>query len=392
MSKNRNTFWYTIPSEDVGQVPGPFIPTKGYPGSASDMYRVVGIHTTGHEEWNSCYTDVYTCNALAKIAEGEITTWHEIEAAENALQILFWHDRLDVIVPAFKAKSDSFTHYMRCDEERTDLAFDLFRPCEPYDVMFATEEVEIKDGEIKKSTFDKSKLVNKYLEYAKKNYLLISPIQVSTISSIPSYLRVPAYFSNPIIETFIDKRGFSGKFYSSISKEWGAASQLVPDIDYSMRLPPLLSIVLTRAKSRNDIPSVIFELREELALVRAEFDKFSELVKSSFSEREIEDSCKRIQNSFNATFTASRESNSKILLPLLKLYRGFKNPLESIIKVLNPSFELSDPHLLANRTITGKTFSRLLKTDSMHSLLTHFFTEAELRNLEIDYQKSGNKS
>ncbi len=392
MTKNRNTFWVTVPGEDSGKVPGPYIPTKGFPGSASDMYRVVGIHTTGHEEWNSCYTDVYTCNSLAKIAEGEITTWHEIEAAENALQILFWHDRLDVIVPAFKAKNGALSHYVRCDEDRTELAFDLFRPCDPYDVMFATEQVEINDGEIKSSTFDKSKLVNKYLDYAKENYLSISPIQVSTISSIPSYLRVPAYFSNPIIETYIDKRGFSGKFYKSISKQWGSASQLVPDIDYSMRLPPLLSIVLTRAKRRNDIPQVILELREELIPVRIEFDRFSNLVKSSFNEREIEDYCKRIQNSFDATFTASRESNSKVLLPLLKLYRGFKNPLESIIKVLNPSFELSDPHLLANRTNTGKTFSKLLKTDSMHSLLTYFFTKAELNSLDMDYKQTQKKT
>lgn len=392
MTKNRSTYWYTIPEDDREQIPSPCIPTKGYPGSASDMYRVIGIHTNGHEEWNSCFTDVYTCNALAKITEGEIKTWHEIEAAENALQILFWHDRLDVIIPAFKAKNGALSHYVRCDEERTDLAFDLFRPCEPYDVMFATEEVEIQDSEIKRSTFNKSKLVNKYFDYAKENYLSISPIQVSTISSIPSYFRVPAYFSNPIIETFIDKRGFSGKFYNSINKQWGSATQLVPDIDYSMRLPPLLSIVLTRAKGRDDIPRAIFELREELAKVRVEFDRFAELVKSSFNEGEIEDSCKRIQNSFDAIFTASRETNSKVLLPLLKLYRGFKNPLESIIKVLNPSFELSDPHLLANRTITGKTFSKLLKTDSMHTLLTYFFTEAELRSLEMDYQKNRKKA
>jgi len=388
MSKNRSTYWLTHPDDYTGKVPGPSVPTKGYPGSASDMYRVVGIHTTGHEGWNSCFTDVYTCNALAKIVEGEITKWHEIEAAENALQIIFWHDRLDVIVPAFKVKDTKFAHYIRCDEDRSDLAFDLFKPCDPFDVMYATEAVELRGNKIKRSNYKNSSITGKNIDWAKKNYLSITPIQISAISSVPSFLRVPAYFSHPIIERFHDKRGFSGKFYQSIKKQWGQSSQLVPDIDYSMRLPPLISIVLTRARNRDDIPRIITEIRDELKKVRAEFMTFSDLVKSSFTDVEIEDSCKRIQNSFNATFKASREDKSKILLPILKLYRGFKNPLESVIKILNPSFELSDPHLLANRTVTAKTFSKLLRTDSMHSLLTHFFTKSELNSLELDYQKT----
>lgn len=387
MNNDRSTYWLTYPDEYTGKVPGPSIPTKGYPGSASDMYRVVGIHTTGHEGWNSCFTDVYTCNALAKIVEGEIKCWHEIEAAENALQILFWHDRLDVIVPAFKVKSENHAGYIRCDEDRSDLAFELFRSCNPYDVMYATEAVDLKEDKIKRSNYKNSSITNRKLDWAKKNYLSITPIQASTISSVPSYLRVPAYFSNPIIEQFHDKRGFSGKFYGSIKKQWGQSSQLVPDIDYSMRLPPLLSIVLTRARNRDDIPRAINEIKAELKKVRTEFMSFAEIVKSSNNEGEIEDSCKRIQNSFEATFKASRESRSRILLPILKLYRGFKNPLESVIKVLNPSFEISDPHLLANRTITAKTFSKLLKTDSMHTLLSHFFTQSELMSLEFDYQK-----
>jgi len=48
-----------------------YIPTLGYPTSAADMYRVQSIVGTGHEGWNSCYTDVATCNALARVVDGD---------------------------------------------------------------------------------------------------------------------------------------------------------------------------------------------------------------------------------------------------------------------------------------------------------------------------------
>ena len=50
-------------AEETGPV-GPSIPTLGYPASAADLYRVAAIVQTGHEGWNSCYSDISTCNSL----------------------------------------------------------------------------------------------------------------------------------------------------------------------------------------------------------------------------------------------------------------------------------------------------------------------------------------
>src|SRR2546422_1275899 len=110
-----------------------YIPTLGYPTSAMDMYRVQGIVGTGHEGWNSCYTDVATCNALAHVVEGEVQSIDDLEAAEVALQILMWHDRVDVLVPAFKFYMEGLVAYARADQPRSRLAFDLFAPCAPHD-------------------------------------------------------------------------------------------------------------------------------------------------------------------------------------------------------------------------------------------------------------------
>ncbi len=84
--------------EETGPV-GSYIPTLGYPTSAADMYRVGAIEETGHEGWNSCYTDVHTCNSLARLIEGPIKTRADLQDVETALQLLMWHDRVVALKP-----------------------------------------------------------------------------------------------------------------------------------------------------------------------------------------------------------------------------------------------------------------------------------------------------
>ena len=377
-------FLVSSESEEDRAIPGPYIPTFGYPASACDMYRVAKVVVSGHEGWNSCYTDVATCMGLAKLVEGQITSWADVEAAETALQILFWHDRVDVMVPAFKTHHGSLTSYTRCDPPRSKLAFDLFRPCAPYDVIFAVEAVEIRDGKIKRSNIKGSSAVGKKLDWVKSNYLRIAPTQAAILSAIPSELRVPAYFNDPYLQKYQGKRGFSGKFYQTIRAQWNDAARLIPDVEFDIRLPPLLSIVLSRAANRNSIPDAIQEVRDEIANVRRELVTFSDIVIGSTGESDIEEHCRCIQASFEQTFPASRQPKESVLLPLLRLYKHVKSPLEAAITFLNPRYQPSDPHIIANRTITGKMFTALLVTDSMHSMLRRFFTDAEITALERD--------
>ena len=74
---------------------------------------------------------------------------------------------------------------------------------------------------------------------------------------------------------------------------------------------------------------------------------------------------------------------------MLKLYKAAKSPLDEVIKLLNPAYVPEDPRIIANRTVTGRVFSRLLATDSMHSLVTHFFSPQEIRALELSLEARG---
>jgi hypothetical protein len=367
--------------EDVGPV-GPHIPTLGYPTSAADAYRIAGIVENGHKGWNSCYTDVATCAALARLVEGGLRSIDDIRAAEVALQILLWHDRVDVLVPAFKFRLGSMSSYARADEPRSQMAFDLFAPCIPYDQIFAVECVDVEDNQVVRSNLAESSLVGRSLADAKTEYLAMSKAQAAVLAAMPIHMGVPAYFTDPYITPFTGKRGFFGKFYGTMARQWEQTLDVVPDIDSAIPMPPMISIVLDRSADRAGIPEAIAGLRAELSAVRTEMLGLSDMVQGALSQKEIEQKCREVQQSFEAALPASRRPPVSLLLPILKAYRAVRSPLDELIKVLNPNFVPGDPRLLANRTVTGRLFSRLLATDSMHSMATHFFYPDEIAAIE----------
>lgn len=389
---SRTTYWAVTHNEhDPASGASPYIPTVGNPTSASDMYRVVGYSKTGHENWNSCYTDVNTCISLAKLIEGEVSSWADIRAAETALQLFMWHDRVDVLVPGFKQTSNNFMSYVRCDEERSQLSFDLFQPLQPFDQIYAIENVSCENNVIISSNYENSSIIGKDLQDAKQNYLNKTPLQSTVLSSIALDFGVPAYFTNPLLESNFDKAGYFHNLYKTLNSDWINNEFIPPTIESNIQLPPLMSIILTEATSRETIPDAMLSLRDKLQDIRKEILTFNQMITGSYNQIELEAECKRISESFNSIFAASRYDGSKVIFPLLKLYKFFKSPFNELLKTYNPNYTPTDPRVLANRTLTGKMFSELLITDSMHSLVSHFFTQAEVRSLEHDARKNKKK-
>jgi len=236
---------------------------------------------------------------------------------------------------------------------------------------------------ISQSTLANSSLTGRVFQDVKTDYLQASPLQAAMLAAVPMRMGVPAYFTDPAIEAYTGKRGFFGKFYGSLETQWEQRMSVVPDIDVTIPLPPLAAIVLTRAKTRDDIPRAIVEVREELAPVRREMLRLSEVVQGAGRQKDIEAQIQEAQNSFAAALPASRRPPVSFLFSLLKLYKAARTPLDALIKVLNPSYSPEDPRIIANRTVTGRIFSKLLNTDSMHSLVSYFFTDAEKKNLQV---------
>jgi hypothetical protein len=379
-NKSRAAQWYMHTLGEPGPA-GPSIPTLGHPTSANELFRVAALHSTGHEGWNSCFTDFTAPAALARIVEGEVKSIDDLRAAEVALQSLMWHDRVDVLVPSFHSMHDGFTGYSRENDPRTQLAFELFDSAAAYDQLFVVETVQVADGRVARSNIQGSGIVGLALDQAKDSYLHNSPYQAAALSSIPLDFGVPAYFTHPLLRPHAGKRGGFGEFYTAVARDWDEAMRAVPDVAEVIPVPPLLAIVLDRVTTRSDIPAVIRALRDELEPIRAEMLGFSDMLRGAYNQVQIEQKCSSIRASFAATFKASRLSEQPFILPLLKLYKTAKSPLDPLIAALNPDYVPGDPRVVADHTLTSSTFARLLRVDAMHSLLAAILTDAEIRSL-----------
>jgi len=212
-------------------------------------------------------------------------------------------------------------------------------------------------------------------------------MQGDIFSSLAIDFSVPTYFSNPTLEANYNQTGYLNKLYETVSKDWYEYKYKTPNIDFDLRLPPLLSIVLSRAKNRENILEAIFELREELKDSREEMLKFNAVLKGSRDSVELEQEAKRIMSSFESIYSASRYDGSKIIYPLLQFAKFLKSPLDVMLQQFNPDYKASNPNVFVNRTVTGKMFKDLLVTDSMYNLVKQNFTKSEIKNLERSYIK-----
>jgi hypothetical protein len=292
-----------------------------------------------------------------------------------------WHERVDILVPAFKSHHGAFVGYTREVDPRTQVAFDIFSAAGAYDQLFVVEEVQVRDGVVQASNIDGSGVLGQPFVEARESYLYRSPYQAAALSSIPVEYGVPAYFTHPLLRPHSGKRGFFGEFYTSVARDWDEAMKVMPDMAEVIPVPPLVAIVLDRANRRSDLPATILALREELASVRTELLGFSDILRGAYNQVQVEQKCQDIRASFTATFKASRLEEQPFILPLLKLYKAVKSPLDPLIAALNPDYVRGNPRVLADRTVTAKTFARLLRVDAMHSLLANMLTGAEIRSL-----------
>ncbi|MBU6427599.1 MAG: hypothetical protein KGR26_01180 [Cyanobacteria bacterium REEB65] len=380
---SRHIRWYGRPRQE--SFPGPLVETEGNPGSAVDLYRVSALQRIREDE-NYCYTDAATCAALARVIEGEIMSVADLEGAELALRILYFHDRVDVLLPGFRYKGTQVEGYWRSADPRTQLGYQLFSDCRGWDEIYAAEELQVSDGLVVGSSDPECKVLGRSILEVPFSYARQMPALSAAISSIPAHLGVAAYFSDGTFTTYAENRGYSGRFYSQFRDDWDKAVGAVPQIEMTLSLPPLLGITLDRASSRENIPGAIAELRQELAASRQELSGFESVLRSARSQVEVERNVRYFSESLDSAFKASRKRHPSMIFTVLSLIKVLRSPFQMIMNTFNPEFRDTDPLSLVNRTVTAKTFSGLADTDSMHSLLTNFFTASEIRNLELSRQ------
>ena len=344
--------------------------------------------------------------ALAKIAEGGVTSHLDLEAAETALQALLLHERVHVLTHAPKVDfGNGHFGYKRQDEgRRSELAFQLMHVAGARDFLIAPELVRIQDGRVISSTSAKSPLLGRMADQLAQGRPYWSEDVEDAINATIDMHGIPAYLTDPALIRKRRGEGFAKDFYTRMRAPWDKVVGDVPPVVCSFTLPPFLAIVLERANNRADLGSVIADLREELINVRSELREFNYLVTASTTQTEVEARIRRITESFDAVVPETRKTvEQRRWRNLMSLQKMIK-PIRTIATVVTTkhgfTFEqaleaaggflswVERSDAIVERTVTAKTFVGLLRdTEALQALVKHHFTPSELLAIEKSMRK-----
>jgi hypothetical protein len=405
MSSDQISFIVTQPEETraKGSPASSPIPTLGAAATAVDLYRILGVSQSNLDQISIAFTDVASVAALSKIAEGNVSSYQEIAAAETALQAILLHDIVHVVVPSPKIQhSSGVISYLRPDNGvRTPFGFDLFSLAGSRDFLIAPEFIHEYKGKIKRSTLKSSVLVGKAISNLQGTSFNYSSGAISdAVNATVQEFGVPIFISD---ESTVRRRrgdGFSKLFYERLGKSWDEVTQGIPPVFTTIELPPLLAVVLDRLNNRADLKSVIAELRNDTKAAREELFALNSIPLKSFGQAEVERQTHRFIQSIDAIISQSRLSNAertarklytvqKIVTPIFKMIAALAqlNGVDVISNAKDAITAITESGSVVDRTITARTFANLMKTDSLQLLAQQHFTSAEIGAIERSMTK-----
>lgn len=404
-----STSWaVTRPEETLatGSIASSPIPTLSHAAMAQDYYRIMFCADTDMSQFNVCFTDVATCVGLARVIEGPIESYADIEAAEIALNAILFHQNVEVFIPTVKVEINNIRTYARPDKgQRSDIAFEMFNIPTTRDWLCAYDYVLVEDGRISRTEREDANLIG--ITYGDHRSIgnVLGGVAADVFPAFARDFKVPGYFSDPLlIQSYKATKNFTHELYDRISIPWRECVSSVPGVDLSVRLPPLLAIVLTRAQSRQDIPSIVRELHDQLGSIRSELYEFDQMVRTETDQVRLEKKTTKIQESFAAIVPESRENIGMRTLariwslskPLTLAYAIAIEPTllnpESLRDLIASAYEaVVENSSIVDRTMSGRAFSELLRTDSVVKLLKKHFDDSELNALEKTYRDKQRK-
>ncbi len=357
-----------------------YIASTAAPSHGLDLADVVKLHSTGLEGYNACFTDFYSVNALGRLIEGPITSLYDLQAAEAALQSLVFYDYVSFLTPGLYSSIGISRH----ENLRSEAAMEAFRTVEHSDYVLTIEQIKIDGGKIVDTNqSEKAPLIGKSLTEVGDDYLNMRKLSATSISQFPVHNKMPAYFSDPRLTHYFGDRGFTGKLYEIVNMSVLTNLKSVPGANVSVQLPLLIWILLDRAKDRTSIVEAISELRQATVEVRKQLSELDQRMQSAINQAEREEIARFYMTSFESIADWARYTNvarrQQIIYDLISVPRTF---LDLAIKIFNPDWRIVSPRRMANRTVTGRVFSELLRTDTAETIMNHFLTKAEIEVLE----------
>lgn len=373
------------------------IPTLGAPATVIDQYRMHAIQSTNLPEIGAAFTDIEAISCLSKIAEGGVSSLQD--NAEIALQAFLLNEIVHVVIPTPKVDyGNGFIAYHRLDESaRTSFGFELMKVANGKDFLIAPEFIIANEGVILETTSDDKAIIGHRLETLASNNGYWNQNVSDAMNVSISQHGVPAYLANPLLTKSRRGEGFVKDFYKRLRVSWDDMTGGMPPIICTFNIPPFLAIVLNRLNNRQDLLAILYELRDELKEVRKELRQFNNIVTAATTQQEAERRTKRIQESFDAIMaesgltSAERTQRSilsvqKIVRPVFKFMAGFVMNTGGVsidqLSELSSLADVMEDESIIDRTVTARTFSQLVKVETVQSLVKHHFSEAEINAIE----------
>lgn len=395
----QTSFIVTRPDETrgLGNGPSSCIPTFGHIASAYDIYRTVDICEVNNVPKSWAFTDLDSVAALGRIVDGPITSGEDIARTESALRAALLYEFSEVLVPCVKADyGNGFIGYLRFDEEfRNNASFEAFScvPCR--DHLLAVEYVHLQDGEIVSSSFNESRLLGKGASDSIHNLNYVTNQTSEIAAALPMQLGAATHYTGPVYSAITDRSpsDFIDQLYRRIYRPWMEVAQAGPQLRVELKLPPLLAIVLNRANFRSDVPTVLKELREELAPIREDLARLNQMIDSCLMQSEIHAQAQKISESFDAIVAESlltpMELRHRRFISVFNLVKPVRqicsiaaDPLsadhEKFIEAFQSTREtIKKNNRIVSRSVAASKFSELLRTGSVRDMVTSHFTSEE---------------
>lgn len=369
------------------------IPTFGHVATSFDAYRTAGVHSITNPPRSWCLTDTDAQAALGRVIDGPITSCLDIERAESALRAVLLHESVELLVPCVKAQYETgFIGYMRFDkQERNDAAFAAFDVAYCRDLLFATEFITTANGQILSSTNPLSRIVGATLENPSSHYRSLLSTAGETATALPMALGAATHYSSPELGAAMNNgaAGFIDDLYKRIYRPWVEFAQSGPSLYVDVKLPPFLAIVLSRAATREKIPEVIRDLRNELAPARANLHEMNDYLERSLTQADINAFVQKTNSAFDAivpeALLTDGERRKRRLLsifsfvkPVRQIYSLAADPLTANPEKFKELFASTQTAVamssrLVNRSVAAVTLAELLRVESVrNTILTHF--------------------
>ncbi|MFK5948606.1 MAG: hypothetical protein QM500_07545 [Methylococcales bacterium] len=376
--------------------------------------------------------DHFGISSLGKLVGGEITSSSDLEACENTIRSLIFHENTTVHQPSMKIhiygetgnpftmskgpellNQDSLQQLYESKFIRHSLGnihqLIAFHHEATAIKHIAERELKAKITQSKHDRIGAMPTINLTFDEAPLEYIAgsydeffnqIFPNDNKLIANFVDPLLKSGnalYFGDPTLSNSLNSKATQNadQFFDVINEQWGNHLELLKG-RIEIPIPLLLSVVLTRARNRTHIPEVIIELREEFKGARTQlwsmFDEAEHRLLDTNKSVELLNSIKNDTNlaldkvtkkSYQSCSTLNLDIVGRIL-SLLKVGGVLLAPtpikammlpsvMEDIYNYIdrlkfNQSFRVDAAHLLSNQ----------LMTVELKGLLEKHLTENEL--------------